>query len=1138
MPSVGKISINLSAGTATFIADLDKANAKLKDFGSQAEAQRGRLRNVSNAANQAGHSFQQLGSHGVTGVQATSAALRTLEGGITNNLRAAERFAANFLGLGPILQKVFPVAGGIALLGILGELVHKAGEAYDAFQKMREAPQRLAQEFRQLNAPLKQTNDELDLTNAKLENEIAKLSGKPQNNLKEALAEARLEADKLADSLDKDFQKLGELLQKNEIGFFKSLLGNARTDDLTKEFGQGQSGFLATGFPGRVQKITDQAEENLANIQAGNTESEKKAALDQKNAVNARTRNDLERAFGDELKKVNAEIEKATRLQAQHEAATKQQQASRPKLNADGIPIATGSISGNGKAVPLAKQEADQTQRLIELEGIRHRLVLQQHQVESRFQNEDLTDQATALRHANDAAELTRPYTDKLHELDAQLAGLKQQLASIGQGTTAETLAKGWAAAQQAIAKLNDELAKHHQSLTLNQQVELLSYYDEIEAAKAEAEWKTKLEQTTTSIQDRIASLKLLTAAIGQGYQAQKNAAVEDQLAKTLGKNAFDPQWMAAHQSDVAGLRSQFGAEYDAQRNEQTGKTLDQVSDQIELENRLAGAEAKGAEAVRAETLAFQLEKIAKDNSADASQKLIQAEKDLNAAQQKRIANETIAQLEQEIAATERLTAAQLGGAEAIRRAQLDNRIADIRRNVPAQYQDAEIQKATQLSAAQHQEQVLADALKTGMAYQNQLQAINEEVAALEKLKATQGDTLAIEISLKQLEQERVKILSAQHDVIGSAADGVKDFFRQMATESESAAKQVHDDLKSAFEGIDDELSKLMTGQKTNWASFLQSLGQKLSKQGLTNLETQIAGKIGGLGGGRHPMDEKPPLGVDVTGSKGQYGNGGALGKIAGILLPGANKRDGNTATSALFVTLTNPTIAGNSFPPPSPASTLQTTTLTPEDQANLGNFSNDELKQLAKPDEQVASSSLKTLANGATTKLPSVWAQIGSAALQLALGFLSHSSSSGGSGGSDSTVTESFASGGRPKVGKVSLVGEHGPELFVPDRPGSIIPNHKLAGFRAMGGPVDPGSAYLVGERGPEAFTSKLSAETADTAATNRPVVQYSIDARGATDPELTRQNVERAIKAAHSSAIIKSTQVQSEQQKRTVRK
>ena len=40
-----------------------------------------------------------------------------------------------------------------------------------------------------------------------------------------------------------------------------------------------------------------------------------------------------------------------------------------------------------------------------------------------------------------------------------------------------------------------------------------------------------------------------------------------------------------------------------------------------------------------------------------------------------------------------------------------------------------------------------------------------------------------------------------------------------------------------------------------------------------------------------------------------------------------------------------------------------------------------------------------------------------------------------------------SFAEGGRPPVGRASLVGERGPELFVPSRAGTIIPNDKIGG-------------------------------------------------------------------------------------------
>ena len=44
-------------------------------------------------------------------------------------------------------------------------------------------------------------------------------------------------------------------------------------------------------------------------------------------------------------------------------------------------------------------------------------------------------------------------------------------------------------------------------------------------------------------------------------------------------------------------------------------------------------------------------------------------------------------------------------------------------------------------------------------------------------------------------------------------------------------------------------------------------------------------------------------------------------------------------------------------------------------------------------------------------------------------------------------TITSFFADGGRPPLGVPSIVGERGPEMFIPDQAGKIVPNHQLAG-------------------------------------------------------------------------------------------
>jgi hypothetical protein len=53
--------------------------------------------------------------------------------------------------------------------------------------------------------------------------------------------------------------------------------------------------------------------------------------------------------------------------------------------------------------------------------------------------------------------------------------------------------------------------------------------------------------------------------------------------------------------------------------------------------------------------------------------------------------------------------------------------------------------------------------------------------------------------------------------------------------------------------------------------------------------------------------------------------------------------------------------------------------------------------------------------------------------------------------GGVNSGVKQ-FAAGGWPDVGMPSLIGENGPELFVPSVPGQIIPNDDLRGVRGGG--------------------------------------------------------------------------------------
>ena len=58
----------------------------------------------------------------------------------------------------------------------------------------------------------------------------------------------------------------------------------------------------------------------------------------------------------------------------------------------------------------------------------------------------------------------------------------------------------------------------------------------------------------------------------------------------------------------------------------------------------------------------------------------------------------------------------------------------------------------------------------------------------------------------------------------------------------------------------------------------------------------------------------------------------------------------------------------------------------------------------------------------------------------------------------------DNFANGGRPAVGRASIVGERGPELFVPDRAGTIIPNHAMGGSTNIVVNVDANNSEVSG--------------------------------------------------------------------------
>ena len=204
--AAGSVKVILAADASSYSAALEKAKQQLNQ--------------LAGASRSAGHST-------VSSTQAASAAIRLMEGDVTNLVRAAERFVAQSQVLSGVLKTAFPVIGAIAIAGVIARGTEAAVKFIETARKM---PQALATGFQELATSGQLANDELRRTNDELANQIAKLEGKQQNNLALAIDDARIAADKLAQSLMRDNKQVADLLKTNQIGWLQSLVtGNDST---------------------------------------------------------------------------------------------------------------------------------------------------------------------------------------------------------------------------------------------------------------------------------------------------------------------------------------------------------------------------------------------------------------------------------------------------------------------------------------------------------------------------------------------------------------------------------------------------------------------------------------------------------------------------------------------------------------------------------------------------------------------------------------------------------------------------------------------------------------------------------------------------------------------------------------------
>lgn len=839
---VGTVTIDITAGTAQMVIDMEKANATVVNFG----------RKGLDAGKQFGEGMKE---HVIPPAIAASAAIRSLEG--NPGLRAAERFLSIIPGMSVALQNAFPVLGAVAFGAVLLKLGEEATKFYKEFV---DGAARAKLALGELVTTSRLQNDALAITNDKLENEIAKLTGKPQNGLKLALDEAIESANKLGQSLESALKSLYKVLEEQQSGFLNSLLTGQVTTKYIKETIGGPTG--VTGAIGAVGDLEFAAQGRL----------DKAKTIEEANTIRKEIRDEAKRILGEAEGTLRSKLASATLVNPERNK----------EFGADAGPFASAKS-------PLNEVERAQLQQALRA------IEQQKRAIDLRYRNSDLQQKASGLRAAEGNEKLERPFEKAIAGLDAKLKGLDEELKAVNGTAEEQAIAKGMKAAGEEIAKVNAALKRVHGTLSDTQELQITSREIQIAQNEAYLKFGTRLEGEIEKTKERIKAEELLTAAIGKGYEATKRASVE---AGVLAKVGTEKYGNPLYGIEVGKVRTQEIDEFEAKHRRQVKNTIDGLETQIQLEKSLAAVQEQGKDAVERVAFAYKLREL---YSKGASAEEIKAEVELFNAQKANSSASNLANLKLVTAEAIRMTDAFASGAKQIRETQLALKLESAQRSGAT---PAELEAIKREEAAQHQKQISELAGKAVNSSKDQLESLREQRKVIEGITLTDENRLAIAAALKANTLEQNKILRDQVLATGSARDGFAQFFRDIAAQSKSAAEQIYEGMTKALDGINDSLAKLATGGKANWKKLFQGLAEDGVKQSLRDLEKLAFGGLsGGLGGViQQQIGHGGVLGTGV-GTGGSGGKGGGLGGVFGKVF-GLNKRDGQTPESSIYVSL------------------------------------------------------------------------------------------------------------------------------------------------------------------------------------------------------------------------------------------
>jgi hypothetical protein len=206
----GRVSAAIRAiftlDTSSVSSSLDKVTAQTK----------GAMAAVKKEVTESNHSLAIMGE--------------TIGVGIPRHIRG---FISELPGVSAAMSAAFSGFAILLIVKVIAEVTEKVQKFREVLKAAAEAPKKIAEGFSAINGELQNSTDRLALTNDTLRASIAKLEGKPVNNLAIALDEARIHADELGKVLRGDIQKIDELFKKNTATFLqKTFMGVPGDEDI------------------------------------------------------------------------------------------------------------------------------------------------------------------------------------------------------------------------------------------------------------------------------------------------------------------------------------------------------------------------------------------------------------------------------------------------------------------------------------------------------------------------------------------------------------------------------------------------------------------------------------------------------------------------------------------------------------------------------------------------------------------------------------------------------------------------------------------------------------------------------------------------------------------------------------------